>query len=125
MIRIDDWNMFPRRNDTDLAEPTHYSRRNDELVFWPNPDAEYTIRIKYRKTIEDLQTAGPEIPQEWHELILWGAINRGLVLRGDLNRAQVFRNMQAESLQLLDTQETKELEDVRYSGFMSIRPRYP
>ena len=125
LIRIDDWNMFPLRNDEDTGLPTHYSRRDDEFVFHPCPDDAYSVRIKYRKTLQDLQTSGPEIPQEWHEVILWGAVSRGFDLRGDTNRAQIYRNKQAMSLQVLTPQEEKELEDVRYSGFMPLRRRYP
>lgn len=125
LIRIDDWNMFAKRDDTETDTPTHYSRRNDELVFWPCPDEAYSVLIKYRKTLQDIQTSGPEIPQEWHELILWGAVSRGFDLRGDTNRAQIYRNKQAISLSLLKPQETKETEDVRFSGFTLMRRRYP
>lgn len=125
LIRIDDWNMFAKRDDVDTDVPTHYSRRNDQLIFWPCPDEAYSVLIKYRKTLQDIQTTGPEIPQEWHELILWGAASRGFDLRGDVNRAQVFRNKQATSINFLKPQEIKETEDLRYSGFKPLRRKYP
>lgn len=127
LIRIDDWNMFDKE-DTNTGQrniPTHYSRRGLLMIFWPTPDEAYSVLIKYRKTLQDLQTSGPEIPQEWHELILWGAVSRGFDLRGDTNRAQIFRNKQAMSLSILKSQEVKEVEDVRFSGFKLMRRGYP
>jgi hypothetical protein len=125
LIRIDDWNMFPLRDDSRTGRPTHYSRRDDKFILFPNPDREYQVRVKYRKTLEDISVLGPEIPQEWHEVILWGAVSRGFDLFGDVNRATVYRNKQALSFQLLESQETKELEDLRYSGVTILRRRYP
>jgi hypothetical protein len=123
--KIDDWNMFPLRDDDTESIPTHYSRRNDEFILHPNPDDVYTIRVKYRATLADLQSSGPEIPQEWHEVILMGAVYRGFFVRGDVNRAEKYRGEWATLVNLLDTDEEKEVEDRRYSGVTVMRRRYP
>lgn len=127
LIRIDDWNMFEIQDDSaDMrAQPSRYSTREEELIFDPVPDQEYIVNIKYLKTLQDIQSSGPEAPQEWHEVILWGAISRGFFARGDWNRGTAAQNQQAVFLQALDTQEDKNEEDHVYSGLRVIRRRYP
>jgi len=127
LIKIDDWNMFEIQNDSAAAEalPTRYSTRGQSIVFDPTPDAAYTVRIKYLKTLADIESSGPDAPQEWHEVILWGAISRGFFARGDWNRGVQAQNQQAIFLQALDTQEDKNQEDRVYSGLKVIRRRYP
>lgn len=127
LIKIDDWNMFEIQNDSATAEalPTRYSTRGQSIVFDPTPDAAYTVRIKYLKTLADIESSGPDAPQEWHEVILWGAISRGFFARGDWNRGVQAQNQQAIFLQALDTQEDKNQEDRVYSGLKVIRRRYP
>lgn len=127
LIKIDDWNMLEIQDDaSDMqAQPERYSTREEEIIFNPTPDKAYTARIKYLKTLQDIQSSGPEAPQEWHEVILWGAISRGFFARGDWNRGTAAQNQQAIFLQTLDTQEDKNQEDRVYSGLKVIRRRYP
>ncbi len=124
LIKIDDWNMFPQRDDEVTGRPTHYSRRGDDLIFYPNPDAAYTVRVKLRATLVDIQSSGTELPREWDEVILMGAVYRGYFLRGDINRSEKFRVEWMSLVNSLPTDEEKEMEDVRYSSFKVIRPRY-
>lgn len=127
LIKIDDWNMFEIQDDSaDMrAQPTKYSTREQQLIFDPVPDKQYLVNIKYLKTLQDIQSSGPEAPQEWHEVILWGAISRGFFARGDWNRGTAAQNQQAVFMQILDTQEDKNEEDHIYSGLRVIRRRYP
>lgn len=127
LIKIDDWNMFPKASDNTANEgpPTHYSRRNDDFILYPVPDDTYTIRVKYRATLSDIQTSGTSLPREWDEVILYGAIYRGFMLRGDFNRADKAEAKYATMLNMLDTDEEKEVEDRRFSGMKPMRRRYP
>lgn len=45
--------------------------REGKLVFWPTPDAAYTVRGLYRKSPQELSGAGdiPEMPPAFHNLI--------------------------------------------------------
>jgi len=124
LIKVDDWNMFPLRQDETTGKPTHYARRNTEFILHPCPDDEYTIRFKYLQTLEDVQTEGSGLPRQWDEVILYGAVYRGFLLRGDLNRAAQFQQIQANLINSIPSDTEKELEDVRYSGFQTIRPVY-
>lgn len=127
LIKIDDWNMIEIQDDgADVrGQPSRYSIREQQLIFDPVPEKNYTARIKYLKTLQDIQSSGPEAPQEWHEVILWGAISRGFFARGDWNRGNAAQNQQAIFMQALDTQEDKNQEDRVYSGLKVIRRRYP
>lgn len=125
LIRIDDWNMYDRRNDDEQGFPTHYSWNNASLVLWPNPDAAYLVRVKYLKTLQDIQASGPETPQEWHEVVLWGAVSRGFFNLGDWTRGQQAQAQQAIYLQSLDLPEERALEDRKYSGMRVMRRQYP
>ena len=126
LIKVNDWNLFSLSNneqDTDI--PTHYSRRESNFVLWPTPDYEYEVRVKYLRTLADIESSGPDAPQEWHEVVLWGAISRGFFARGDWQRGTSAQNQQAIYLQALDTQEDREQEDKVYSGVRVLRRRYP
>ena len=126
LTKIADWNMFSlSANTQDTERPTHYSIRAGQLVLWPTPDDEYSVALKYLKTLDDIQSSGPEAPQEWHEVVLWGAISRGFFARGDWNRGTAAQNQQAIYMQAIDTPEDRSQEDRVYSGMKVIRRRYP
>lgn len=125
LTNISDWNMFDQQQTSSEDRPTHYSLRGSSIILWPNPDKVYSVSFKYLRTLADIQASGPDAPQEWHEVILWGAISRGFFARGDWNRGTAAQNQQAIFLQTLDTQETKNQEDHVYSGFQVLRRRYP
>lgn len=125
LIKIDDWNMFEKKDDEEQDYPTHYSRRNDKFILWPNPNDEYDVRVKYLRTLDDIQSSGPDAPQEWHEVILWGAVARGFFAVGDWTRGNQAQQQQATYISQLDTQETKDREDRSMSGLKVLRRRYP
>lgn len=126
LIKIDDWNMFPKQDDSagDEDLPIYYSRRADYFILSPTPDDVYTIRVKYRMTLADIISSGPTIPREWHEVILYGALYRGFALRGDYNRSDKVEAKYASLINMLDTDEEKEVEDRRFSGVKPMRRRY-
>lgn len=123
--RIDDWNMFAKKEDSEQDYPTHYSRRNNKFVLWPNPDNEYDVRVKYLRTLDDIQSSGPDAPQEWHEVVLWGAVARGFFADADWTRGNQAQQQQATYISQLDTQETRDREDRSMSGVKVYRRRYP
>jgi hypothetical protein len=125
LIKIDDWNMFTLKDDTEQEFPTHYARRGDEFILWPNPDEAYEVRVKYLRTLDDIQASGPETPQEWHEVILWGAIARGFFSFGDWDRGSKAQAQQAIYIQSLDTEEIRDTEDRAFSGMRVIKRSYP
>lgn len=125
LTNIADWDMFELKDDQDQTRPTHYSRRGSNFILWPNPDKVYDVRVKYLRTLADIQASGPDAPQEWHEVILWGGVSRGFYAIGDWTRGQQAQAQQSLLVQSLDTQETRDHEDRVYSGLRVIRRSYP
>lgn len=125
LTKIDDWNMFEKQDEDEDQIPAYYSRRGSEFILWPIPDDAYDVRVKYQQTLADLQASGPGVPQEWHEVILWGAVSRGFFKLGDWARGKEAQNQQAVFLQSLSTQEERETIDRSMSGFKIVKRRYP
>jgi len=125
LIKISDWNMFALKDTDDTDRPTHYARRGDEFILYPIPDDEYTVYVKYLRTLADIEASGPDAPQEWHEVVLWGAVARGFFADGDWDRGTKAQAQQALYIQSLDTQSERETVDRPYSGMKVLRRRYP
>lgn len=125
LLKVDDWNMFEKQDDDEDAFPTHYSRRGNEFIFYPVPDEEYEVKVKYQRTLADIESSGPGVPQEWHEVILWGAVARGFFILGDWVRGKAAEAQQATYLAVLNTQEERETFDRPFSGVKVYKRRYP
>lgn len=107
------------------AKPTHYVRRGSNIILFPTPDAAYEITEYYLKTLADIASTGPTIPQSWHEIIMYGAVYRGFARIGDYNRSRAARTMQVELMSTQETVDTTEKVDRPTAGLQMIRPRYP
>lgn len=125
LIRIDDWNMFPLRDENNTSFPTHYARRGYEYILHPIPDNAYTIKVKVLRSLQNIQSTGPEAPREWHEVILYGAVARGFRSLGDWNRANAAEETQAFYRVRLSTHEERDKEDSHFSGLRPYRRAYP
>lgn len=104
--------------------PTTYTRRGSSIVLSPTPNAAFSLRVKYWKTLSDLANTGPDIPESWHEIILYGAIWRGFAEFGDYNRSQSASLMQAKLISPKKTVEQKEKFDTRTAGLDVMRRPY-
>lgn len=112
-------------NPNVLGKPTNYVRRGGEVILYPTPDKVYPIIEYYQKTLADLESGGPPIPQAWHEIIVYGAVYRGFADFGDYNRSRAAKQMQMELMSVKETPETQEKADRPYAGVRILRPRYP
>jgi hypothetical protein len=108
----------------DRDMPKWYARYNDKLVLYPTPDRDYTIRVRYLKTLSDVQAEGFPVPQEWSEPILLGAVYRQWRSLGDWNNATAARMDRDGMVATLALEAVKE--NVSKVGGVSIlRQRYP
>lgn len=98
--------------------PTEYVRDNDAIILFPVPDAIYTIRMRYLKSISDLTDLNSTLglPRNWHEMVLLGGIWRGFITLGDYERAQASKAHQVSLLQSTVPIEAKEEFDSHISG---------
>lgn len=112
--------------DSEQAIPTHYVREGCFARLWPTPNAAYTISIKRLITITDLTDplVAPDIPQEWHEIILYGGYWRALLDYGDLARANQFKNHQISLINSTVPTAAKEENDSREAGLEVMGRNY-
>ena len=125
LVKVDDWNMFAKQDNDEDALPAYYSRRNNEFILFPVPDDAYDVRVKYQQTLADIQSSGPGVPQEWHEVILWGAVSRGFFALGDWTRGKEAQSQQSIFIASLSTQEERETIDRPMAGLRVLKRRYP
>lgn len=103
---------------TNQARPCEYLRENANILLWPTPDAIYTIRVRYLCLIAQLVNAGdiPGFPENWHEILLYGACWRGFLKIGDMERVTQFKNQQVALITSTVPVESKEEMDTHFGG---------
>lgn len=98
-------------NDTDAEGiPKEYFREGDDFIVHPTPDRTYPGIIRYDTIFSDLSDSNvtPEIPQVWHEILMYGAVWRGYDRLGDFVKSAEVLNRQVSLLNSLPTQQEKE-----------------
>ena len=82
---------WDRGDQTNHQRPVEYaiSPRN-EIEFGPIPDKAYVIRGQYQKGPQVLAAAAdvPEMPERFHDMIVWEAIRLMMLSDGDFQEAQ-------------------------------------
>lgn len=126
-IRYRDHNTLLDKLNTDTnarGMPEEYYRLGGNLLLYPIPDKVYTLTLKYRKTLADIQAGGVSVPQSWHEFILLGGIMRAYRNIGEMNRAMMIR-AERDSLALtMSDVEAREKSDLRLAGVRLLQNRY-
>jgi hypothetical protein len=114
-------------DSTDLeSTPTNYVREGSCIRLWPTPDTVYEITLKYDRLLSDLSDSNtaPDVPPNWEEMILLGAVFRGYLRLGDNLRARELKQ-HVESLAVqAKPQEKKEEFDSHRAGLDVILPSY-
>jgi hypothetical protein len=99
------------------AIPERYYREGNKIILYPTPNDARTVTVKYLKTLPDLLANGSVVlPQEWHELILFGAAYRGFLVMNDKVSADFYRNQQANLTATTIPTEAKEEKDSKYAA---------
>lgn len=110
-------------NDSvDLREkPRKYLREKDGFKLFPHPDKVYRLKMFRYITLDDLVSGGDiEVPQFWHDVILYGGVYRGFMRLNDLNRAEFFRNQQADIMNTSVPTEAEEEADSKLAGLQVV-----
>ena len=124
LVRIDIQEFERTTNDDSSAKgaPENYFRERNGIRLLSSaggaPDATYTLRIKYRLTLADLDSGNTTlvIPDVWHELILMGGHWRGLHRVKDYEGAREIRNTQIGMINTTVEVESKEEVDSPLAG---------
>lgn len=120
-------NLMDGEEDTNYSTsiPTKYARFDDQIVFNYPPGYAYRVKVWYKKSLGDVLTAGPPIPEEWHELIAYRATARCWINMGSIPKAtQMFAVSDNIIRDMIET-ETKEEKDYSMSSARILRARYP
>jgi hypothetical protein len=116
------WYDGERNTRTDTNQrPEYYLRRDTDIVFWPIPDKAYVCSVFMLKTLKSLLhgvVETPNMPREWHELVVEGAITRGHYYQQDYNLAQQAENFRVGKVRTAVPVEGKEEEDSHYAGLV-------
>lgn len=124
LVRADIQEFERVANDDDSAKgaPENYFREGVGIRLYSDaggaPDATYTLRIKYRVTLADLDSGNTTlvIPDVWHELVLMGGHWRGLHRLHDYEGAREIRNTQIGMINSTVEVEAKEEVDSPLAG---------
>lgn len=107
------------QNSTDAeGKPTDYLREGSCIRFYPTPDDAYNITIGYWANLDDLISGSsePDVPREWHEVILYGAIWRGFFKLKDHDAMNKSKMQQIALINNIVPVESKEEGDSHMSG---------
>lgn len=101
-----------------LDKPLFYTRWRNTIYLAPRPDEAYIIRVAYWRTVPSL-VAGtvetPDLPRNWHEIVVEGAITRGHYYNEDYNLAQQAENFRLSHENSAVMVRDKEKRDNRYA----------
>ena len=108
------------------GKPERYVREDSMFRLKPTPDQEYTIIIKYWTVLDDLDTdENPAIPQEWHEIILFGAVWRGFLRLRDFSASNQYKIQQVALINSTVPVEAKEEFDSHTTHVEVLGRDYP
>lgn len=118
--------------DTDTEEygmPQRYVREGRAIRLNPTPDKEYEFTIKYWTVLSDLDTSPTvvnlDIPQSWHEIILFGAVWRGFLQLRDFTASQQYKIQQTALINSAVPVEAKEEFDSHKAHLEVLGRDYP
>lgn len=106
-------------DDSAQTKPTHYIREGDIIRFYPTPEQIYTFLLKYHTSPALFSTTNTSItglPEEYEEVILYGAVYRGFFQLNDYERAIAIRGNVRDLMKSLETVEEEEERDSPLAG---------
>lgn len=103
--------------------PLYYVRRENVLLIWPRPDKVYTLRLLFWRTLNSLLEGSievPELPRNWHFIIVQSAIVKFHFLRQDYNAARQAENFVVSMIRDAVLDGVKEERDSRYARLVVL-----
>jgi len=111
--------------NTSQISPSKYARYENNIVFNSVPSNAYSVKIFYRKSLGNILSAGPSIPEEWHEALVYGAVARAWRAEGSDMKSNQAAAYQFQLISTMIETETKENRDYSHSTAKILRARYP
>lgn len=116
----DNYSNLLSANDTDLGSVWNYAIKGNSFIFRPIPQTSTANKIKvfYSKRLPDYSSASSisELPLEYHELLVWGTVKRGLILQESTPEAMAVANGEWNRLMLAmsTTSEDRQIQRPRF-----------
>lgn len=119
-----------RDSDTDARGfPTRYLREKNAIRLYPVPDDVYSISIKYLTVLDDLDNItnvrNPNLPQSWHEIILYGGLWRLYLRLRDFSASNQYKIQQLALINSAVPVEAKEEFDSHTAHLEVLGRDYP
>jgi hypothetical protein len=105
------------------GRPQYYTRWRNTIFLHPIPDKDYIIRAAYWKTVPSLTEGSvetPDLPRNWHEIVVEGAITMGHYYNEDYNLAQQAENFRIGHERTAINVTAKEERDSRVAGLQVL-----
>lgn len=106
------------------AKPQNWMRRDNALVLYPIPDKDYVLRLMMYKNIATMVSGSvdtADLPRNWHEIVVEGAVVRGHFYNEDYNLAQQAENFKINKERSAQLVNSKEQTGNKYSGLQVVR----
>jgi hypothetical protein len=103
--------MYPSTDTTQVSMPSIYTifneQRDGKIYLYPIPDAttvaDYTLAVEYYQRLPLISTLGggdsPEIPEEFENVILYGAYKRAAMHLGETKDMNMYNGLEREALE--------------------------
>jgi hypothetical protein len=118
-LRQRDVRWYDRNKSLTEGKPRVYINYGGYILLDPTPDANYTIRMRYRKKVDTVALVNPaDVPvigAQWHEALVLGASYRGFRSLGD-PRADTYKN-DLKTFIISHSEEGSEEEEDYNAGF--------
>lgn len=112
--------LYSHPDDDAHALPARYLREDETMVLHPTPDrSDYTVRLFFLKSLQELIAEEHEkldLPRNWDEIVVEGAVWRAHFYNGDYNLARQAMNFQIGQVRSATSVRAKEEDDSRYAG---------
>jgi hypothetical protein len=99
---------------TVLGTPTNFSVWADKVYLWPTPGAEIAVTVRGYRAPTDWIAQGsgatPDLPVEFHPLLVLWALHRAYMQQDDAQMGQMLRQMFNEQFRILRDAYTRPLD---------------
>jgi hypothetical protein len=82
-----------RTTNAQQSEPRYFTMFGENVYLWPTPNAVYALTVTGYRLPDDWMASSlaPDLPEEFHELVGWWALNRAYGHQDDPEMANFYR----------------------------------
>lgn len=111
------------------GRPEAYTFQGNEILLYPTPDAAYKLTLRYWKLPQDMEVDEdqPEIPPQYHDLLVAYAMQKAYMRENDFGAAKVWEEAWEKGLQKMKGEAVYSSYDgpTQVEGSWGHSPSYP